>query len=94
MSPKACERSATCSSSGTCTYTFTHAIPAKATGTFAIGIEARRSETVPELTNGTTVQRAIQYGTPNPVTYFSVDGSTVTADRRTVVQLSNCNGAT
>ncbi len=81
---------ATCSSSGTCTYTLTHAIPAKATGTFAIGIEARRSETVPELTNGATVQTAIQYGTPNPVTYFSVDGSTV-ADRRTVVQLSNCN---
>jgi OmcA/MtrC family decaheme c-type cytochrome len=71
-------------------YTFTHAIPATAAGTFAIGIEARRSETVPELINGATVQTAIQYGTPNPVTYFSVDGSTV-ADRRTVVALSNCN---
>jgi OmcA/MtrC family decaheme c-type cytochrome len=81
---------ATCSSSGTCMYTFTHAIPATAAGTFAIGIEARRSETVPELINGATVQTAIQYGTPNPVTYFSVDGSTV-ADRRTVVALSNCN---
>jgi len=81
---------ATCSSSGTCMYTFTHAIPAKATGTFAIGIEARRSETVPELVNGATVQTAITYATPNPVKYFSVDGSTE-ADRRTVVQLSNCN---
>ncbi len=81
---------ATCSSAGTCMYTFTHAIPATATGTFAIGIEARRSETVPELINGATVQTAIQYGTPNPVTYFSVDGSTA-ADRRTVVALSNCN---
>jgi len=81
---------ATCSSAGTCMYTFTHAIPATATGTFAIGIEARRSETVPELINGATVKTAIQYGTPNPVTYFSVDGSTA-ADRRTVVALSNCN---
>jgi OmcA/MtrC family decaheme c-type cytochrome len=81
---------ATCSASGTCTYTFTHVVPAKATGTFAIGIEARRTETVPELINGATVQTAIEYGTPNPVTYFSVDGSTVTP-RRTVVALSNCN---
>ncbi len=81
---------ATCSSSGTCLYTFTHAIPAKATGTFAIGIEARRTETVPELTNGATVQTSIEYGTPNPVTYFSVDGSPIAA-RRTVIALSNCN---
>jgi len=82
---------ATCTASGTCMYTFTHAIPAKATGTFAIGIEARRTETVPELINGATVQTAIEYATPNPVTYFSVDGSPV-ADRRTVVAQANCNG--
>jgi OmcA/MtrC family decaheme c-type cytochrome len=82
---------ATCSASGACTYTFTHAIPATATGTFAIGIEARRTDTVPELINGTTVETAIEYGTPNPVTYFSVDGSPV-ADRRTVVAQANCNG--
>jgi OmcA/MtrC family decaheme c-type cytochrome len=81
---------ATCSAAGTCMYTFTHAVPAKATGTFAIGIEARRTETVPELISGATVQTAIEYGTPNPVTYFSVDGSTV-APRRTVIALSNCN---
>jgi len=81
---------ATCSSSGTCTYTFAHAIPSKMTGTFAIGIEARRTETVPQLVNGATVQTGIEYGTPNPVTYFSVDGSPV-ADRRKVVALSNCN---
>jgi OmcA/MtrC family decaheme c-type cytochrome len=30
---------AKCDAGGTCTYTFTHAIPAKATGTYAIGIE-------------------------------------------------------
>jgi OmcA/MtrC family decaheme c-type cytochrome len=82
---------ATCSASGTCVYTFTHTVPAKATGTYAIGIEARRSETVPELIKGNTVQTAIQYGTPNPVSYFSVDGSPVTP-RRQVVALTNCNG--
>jgi OmcA/MtrC family decaheme c-type cytochrome len=81
---------ATCSASGTCMYTFTHGIPANAAGTYAIGLEARRTDTVPELINGATVQTAIEYGTPNPVTYFSVDGSPVT-DRRTVVALSNCN---
>ncbi len=81
---------ATCSASGTCMYTFAHGIPANAAGTYAIGIEARRTDTVPELINGATVQTAIEYGTPNPVTYFSVDGSPVT-DRRTVVALSNCN---
>ncbi len=81
---------ATCSASGACTYTFTHSIPATATGTFAIGIEARRSETVPELINGTTVQTAISYGAANPVSYFSVDGSPV-ADRRAVIAETNCN---
>jgi OmcA/MtrC family decaheme c-type cytochrome len=81
---------ATCNSAGTCTYTFTHGVPAKATGTYAIGIEARRTDTVPELISGATVQTAIEYGTPNPVTYFSVDGSTVTP-RRAVIAETNCN---
>ncbi len=78
---------ATCSASGSCTYTFVHAVPAKATGTYAIGVEARRTETV--LT-GTPAQQSIQYGAPNKVVYFSVDGSPI-VDRRSVVQLSNCN---
>jgi len=81
---------APCSTSGTCTYKFTNIVPAKATGTYAVGIEARRSETVPELVGGATVQTAIQYGAANPVSYFSVDGSPV-ATRRQVVALSNCN---
>ncbi len=81
---------ATCSASGTCMYTFTHAIPAKATGTYAVGIEARRSETVPQLINGATVQTSITYATPNPVSYFSVDGSPV-ASRRQVIAEANCN---
>jgi OmcA/MtrC family decaheme c-type cytochrome len=82
---------ATCSASGACTYTFTNIVPAGSTGTYAIGVEARRSETVPQLINGATVQTAIQYGAPNVVSYFSVDGSTV-APRRTVVAIANCNG--
>jgi OmcA/MtrC family decaheme c-type cytochrome len=81
---------ATCSASGTCMYTFTHAIPGTATGTFAIGMEARRTETVPQLINGAAVQTAIEYGAANPVSYFSVDGSAV-ADRRTVIAETNCN---
>jgi OmcA/MtrC family decaheme c-type cytochrome len=81
---------ATCGTNGSCTYTFTHLVPTGSTGTYAIGVEARRSETVPELVNGTTVQTAIQYGAPNVVSYFSVDGSTL-APRRAVVAEANCN---
>jgi len=81
---------ATCDNNGNCMYTFTHTVPAKATGTYAIGVEARRTETVPELTAGTTSQVAIEYGAPNKVVYFSVDGSPV-ASRRAVVALANCN---
>ncbi len=78
---------ASCGSDGTCTYTFTHAIPAKATGTYAIGIEGRRGLT---LDAGTVLQQTTEYGAINKVTYFSVDGSTV-VPRRTVVALANCN---
>jgi OmcA/MtrC family decaheme c-type cytochrome len=78
---------APCDSNGTCTYTFTHAIPANATGTYSIGMEARRTETV---LAGTTSSQSIQYGAKNAVVSFSVDGSPV-QPRRTVVALSNCN---
>jgi OmcA/MtrC family decaheme c-type cytochrome len=78
---------ATCDNSGNCMYTFTHTVPPKSTGTYAIGVEARRTETV---LAGTTSQQSIQYGAPNKVAYFSVDGSPMAA-RRTVVALSNCN---
>ncbi len=78
---------ATCSAAGTCTYTFTHAVPAGSTGTYAIGLEARRTETV---LSGQPNQQSIEYGAANPVSYFSVDGSAV-APRRTVVVESNCN---
>ncbi len=78
---------ATCSAGGTCTYTFKHAVPAGATGTYAIGLEARRTET---LLAGRPNQQTVQYGAANPVSYFSVDGSTV-APRRLAVELTNCN---
>lgn len=76
-----------CDANSACTYSFTNVVPAKATGTYAIGGEARRSETV---LGGTTSQMTVQYGALNPVTYFSVDGSKVET-RRSVVALSNCN---
>jgi OmcA/MtrC family decaheme c-type cytochrome len=71
---------------GTFTYTFNTPIPSNATGTFAVGLEGRRLETV--LAN-TTLQQSIQYGAKNPVMYFSVDGTPVTP-RRTPVAIANC----
>src|SRR5262249_46621493 len=55
--------------------------------TYAIGVEARRTEV---LLAGTTKQRSVTYGAPNKVNYFSVDGSVV-SPRRDVVAVSNCN---
>ena len=78
---------ASCGSDGTCTYTFSHAVPAKATGTYAVGIEGRLSAT---LLAGTVIQMTTNYGGKNQVIYFSVDGTPLQA-RRTVVALSNCN---
>jgi len=78
---------ASCDANGNCTYAFTHQVPANAAGTYAIGVEARRTETV---LAGTTKQQSITYGTPNKVVYFSVDGSAVTS-RREVVASANCN---
>ncbi len=79
---------ATCSSAGACTYTFTNAIPATATGTYTIGGEARTTVTVYP---GTTSSQSVTEGAdPNPVVNFSVDGSPVTP-RRTVIVETNCN---
>jgi OmcA/MtrC family decaheme c-type cytochrome len=77
----------TCSSGGACSYTFTHAIPTAATGTYSIGGEARTTVTV---LAGTTIAQSVELGALNPVVNFSVDGSPVTP-RRTVVAESNCN---
>jgi len=77
---------AKCGADGTCTYAFTHAVPAGAGGTFAIGVEARRVE---NLLPGTTKQMSVTYGATNKVIYFSVDGSTL-EPRRAVVAVQNC----
>jgi len=77
----------TCDGSGNCTYTFQHAIPTGATGTFAIGVESERDENILPNTNKA---QTVESGTPNQVFYFSVDGSPV-APRRTVVAENNCN---
>ena len=71
----------------TCTYNFTHPVPAGATGTYAIGVEARRTE---NILAGTPTAQSVEYGAKNQVVYFSVDGSAVAA-RRTVVETSQCN---
>jgi OmcA/MtrC family decaheme c-type cytochrome len=77
----------TCDASGNCKYTFQHAIPASATGTYAIGVESVRLENVLPKTNAA---QEVSSGAPNQVSYFSVDGSAV-QPRRTVVAETNCN---
>jgi len=79
---------AKCSPDGTCSYTFTHAIPAKATGTFAIGIEGRRQL---DILPGTTIAQTTEVGAINKVSYFSVDGSTI-QPRLQFVVIAKCNG--
>jgi OmcA/MtrC family decaheme c-type cytochrome len=74
---------AQCSPDGTCSYTFTHAIPAKATGTYSIGIEGRRGLSIQG-------QPDTEYGADNKVVNFSVDGTPV-VPRRTVVATAKCN---
>lgn len=58
-------------------------VPPGSTGTFAVGLEARRTVAVPGYGNVTE-------GAPNPVFYFSVDGSDV-SPRRTIVETETCN---
>ena len=78
---------ATCTPEGTCVYTFRRAIPENARGSYSIGIESRRMET---LLAGTTRERNVQYGAPNKVIHFTVDGTPV-QPRREVVTTAQCN---
>lgn len=77
-----------CSAAGVCSYTFTHAIPANSTGTYAISFYGTRVAEV--LLAGTTAQQTVNESPFNNVIYFSVDGSPV-VNRRTVVAVSTCN---
>jgi OmcA/MtrC family decaheme c-type cytochrome len=79
---------AQCTSAGACTYTFTNVVPAKAKGTYTIGIEGRLSIT---LLPGTSQAVSTTYAGTNQIINFSVDGTPV-KPRRTVVAMANCQG--
>lgn len=70
-------------SSGTYTYTFATVLPAKASGSYTIGIEGYRNI---KLINGVVARDA---GKNKQIT-FSVDGTKLAA-RRTVVSIDKCN---
>jgi len=68
-------------------YTFTNAIPASATGTWAVAIEARRPYAF-KHSDGETENYT--EGAVNPVKYIAVTGGTA-VPRRQVVTLAKCN---
>jgi OmcA/MtrC family decaheme c-type cytochrome len=73
---------------GVATYTFTTvAIPADATGTYALEAEGRMDAV---LNPGTTKQFTYRDAPDNVVKYFAVTGSVV-FPRRTVVDIAKCN---
>jgi OmcA/MtrC family decaheme c-type cytochrome len=72
---------------GTYTHTLSPNLPADATGTWRVGLEARRS--VQLKTQDGTVKATFNEAAQNPVLDFSVDGSPV-APRREVVDIANC----
>ncbi len=71
----------------TATYTFTNAIPANATGTWAFSLEARRTIALDPAPNDTPT---VNESTFNPVFYAAVTDAQA-APRRQVVELANCN---
>ena len=66
-------------------YTFAAPVPADAQGTFAVGVEARRSVAI-----GGDDDNTVNEAADNDVEYFSVDGGSV-AERRQVVSIEKCN---
>ena len=77
-----------CGADGNCTYTFTHAVPAGATGTYAIGVEARRTET---LLPGTTTQQKHHLRSQEPGDELFRGRIAAGAARAAVVATDNCN---
>ena len=74
---------------GAATYTFKAAIPATATGTWALELEGRLNATL-IMGGEPTATLSQRDALDNVVKYFAVTGTTVTP-RRTVVSLANCN---
>ncbi|MBI2849805.1 MAG: OmcA/MtrC family decaheme c-type cytochrome [Chloroflexi bacterium] len=72
---------------GNYSYTLTRAIPPEAKGTWAIGIEARRTEAIIGNEGATTNVSGASY---NPVAYIPVTDK-VAVPRRQVVATENCN---
>ena len=73
---------------GQYTYTFSAAIPANATGSYAIGVEGYNNVTV---NPNTTLSQVVRDSGFNQMIYFTVDGTKV-APRRKVVSQANCLG--
>ena len=69
-------------------YTFNAAIPATATGSYAVGIEGYKNFTINPNTVKSAVVRDVGF---NQVSYFTVDGSPV-KPRRQVVSQATCTG--
>lgn len=88
ISAAAPANAAKCANDGTCTYTFLHAIPADAKGTYAIGLEGRRDIAINPGTNKQVFAEFTLTG--KMYMEFSVDGSPVEA-RRKVVDIAKCN---
>lgn len=74
------------------TYTFKAAIPADATGSWAVSIEARRTVTINGGTNpdGTPRTFSVTEGATNPVFYVAVTDASP-QPRRQVVDIDKCN---
>jgi OmcA/MtrC family decaheme c-type cytochrome len=72
---------------GTYYWTFANPLPANAAGTYSVGIEGYRNQT---LLPGTAKEVVARDAGKNVVFHFSVDGSQV-APRRQIVSIENCN---
>jgi len=78
---------AACGSDGRCLWTFQNPLPAKAWGTYTVGIEGYRNI---KLNEGTPKELTVRDAGVNKVFNYSVDGSKVAA-RRQIVSLAKCN---
>jgi OmcA/MtrC family decaheme c-type cytochrome len=88
ISAAAPANAAKCSNDGTCTYTFLHAIPADAKGTYTVGLEGRRDIAINPGTNKQVFAEFTMTG--KMAMDFSTDGSTV-SPRRKIVDIAKCN---